>query len=145
MGVADTAELVLGDEAATEEEEGELELIGELDELELELERIKDDDDNEDDDVDDEGVGLAVDVTELDMVDAALPELNEAEDGNVDEAMDLELLDAIVDDMLEIDELPRLDCDEDAAFGLFEGDELALLSVSESVFYLERPEIHTCL
>ncbi|KAH0139771.1 hypothetical protein KCU67_g15058, partial [Aureobasidium melanogenum] len=142
VGVAGTAKLVLGDEVATEEE-GELELIRELDELGLE--RIKDDDDDDDDD-DDEGVGLAVDMTELvDVVDTALVELDEVEDGDVGETIGLKLLDAIVDEMLEIGELPRLELDEGAAFGLLEDDELALLSVSKFIFYGEYQDIHTCL
>jgi hypothetical protein len=141
-GVAGTAELVLGDEVATEEE-GELELIGELDELGLE--RIKDGDDDDGDD-DDEGVGLAVDMTELvDVVDTALVELDEVEDGDVDGTIGPELLDAIVDEMLEIGELPRLELDERAAFGLLEDDEIALLSVSKLIFYGEHQDIHTCL
>lgn len=126
MGVVCPAELVLDDEVATEED-GELELIGVLDERVLE--RIEDDDDNEDED---EGDGLAVDVTEL--VEALL-DLDEVEDSEVDGTMEMELLDAVVGDTLEMDELLRLELDGEAAFELLEDDELALPTVSESVLY----------
>lgn len=146
MGVADSIELVLAEEEAVAADEGELELIEKLDELRLD--RVEDDDNNDDDKdkEEDAGVGLVVDLKELDdVVEKAMLNLDEVEDGEVNETTGLELLDEDVEDMPATDELPRLELDEEAAFRLFQDDELALQYVSKPVIYPERPNIYTCL